>query len=83
MSTNKPGFEESIETLEQLVKQMESGQMSLEESLKAYEEGVSLIKSCQDELTKAKQKVQMLSKKTELNDLEINISNEPHDENSD
>ena len=83
MSTKKPGFEESIETLEQLVKQMESGQMSLEESLKAYEEGVSLIKSCQDELTKAKQKVQMLSKKTELNDLEINISNEPHDENSD
>ena len=82
MSIKKAGFEQSIETLEQLVKQMESGQMSLEESLKAYEEGVSLIKSCQDELAKAKQKVQMLSKKTELTDLDINISNDPSDPSS-
>lgn len=79
MSTKKPGFEQNIATLEQLVKQMESGKMSLEDSLKAYEDGVSLIKSCQNELEKAKQKVQILSKKTELSDLDINISNDPND----
>lgn len=79
MSTKKPGFEQNIATLEQLVKQMESGKMSLEDSLKAYEDGVSLIKNCQDELEKAKQKVKILSKKTELSDLDINISNDPND----
>lgn len=83
MSTKKPGFEQNIATLEQLVKQMESGKMSLEDSLKAYEDGVSLIKNCQDELEKAKQKVQILSKKTELSDLDINISNDPNDSSTD
>ena len=83
MNTKKPGFEQNIATLEHLVKQMESGQMTLEDSLKAYEDGVTLIKNCQNELEKAKQKIQILSKKTELSELDINISNDPNDSSTD
>ena len=39
--------------------------------------------NCQNELEKAKQKVQILSKKTELSDLDINISNDPNDSSTD
>lgn len=49
--------------LEHLVGQMEDGDFSLEESLKAFEEGIKLTRECQQELKKAEQKVQMLIQK--------------------
>lgn len=49
--------------LEHLVEQMEDGDFSLEESLKAFEEGIKLTRECQQELKKAEQKVQMLIQK--------------------
>ena len=53
-------FEQSLAELETLVQQMESGDMSLEESLKAFEQGIKLTRSCQKALTDAEQKVQKL-----------------------
>ena len=56
-------FEDSLSKLEHLVEQMEDGEFSLEESLKAFEEGIKLTRECQQALKKAEQKVQMLIQK--------------------
>jgi exodeoxyribonuclease VII small subunit len=54
-------FEKSLAELEALVERMEAGEMSLEESLKAFEQGVRLTQQCQLALTEAQQRVQMLT----------------------
>ena len=54
-------FEASLEALEQLVEQMERGEMSLEESLAAYERGVGLYRRCQGALEQAELRVRLLS----------------------
>lgn len=53
-------FEKNIEKLEKIVEKMEGGELSLEESLKFFEDGVKLSRQCNDELVKAEQKVQLL-----------------------
>ena len=53
-------FEESLEKLSRLVEKMESGDLSLEESLKVFEEGIKLSKDCQNALSEAEKKVQAL-----------------------
>ena len=53
-------FEHSLAELENLVQKMESGDMSLEQSLKAFEQGVKLTRDCQKTLAEAEQKVQLL-----------------------
>ena len=53
-------FEEALEKLSELVEQMESGDLSLEESLKIFEEGIKLSKDCQNALSDAEKKVQAL-----------------------
>ena len=53
-------FEKALENLEQLVTAMEDGELSLEESLKAFEKGIKLTRECQSALQKAEQKVQTL-----------------------
>tara|TARA_B100001093_G_C26174005_1_gene736972 strand:+ start:14 stop:250 length:237 start_codon:yes stop_codon:yes gene_type:complete len=54
-------FEEALEKLSALVEKMESGDLSLEESLKIFEEGIKLSKDCQNALADAEKKVQALS----------------------
>jgi len=54
-------FEASLEALETLVEQMERGEMSLEESLAAYERGVGLYRHCQAALEQAELRVKLLS----------------------
>lgn len=54
-------FEQSLDALEQLVEQMERGDMSLEESLAAYERGVGLYRRCQTALEQAELRVRLLS----------------------
>lgn len=54
-------FEASLEALEQLVEQMERGDMGLEESLAAYERGVGLYRRCQGALEQAELRVRLLS----------------------
>lgn len=58
-------FEEAISSLETLVKNMESGQLSLEASLKTFEEGIALSRHCQTALSEAKLKVDTLLHKTD------------------
>ena len=53
-------FEESLEKLEKLVEKMEQGDLTLENSLKTFEEGIRLTRECQQELSKAEQKVKLL-----------------------
>jgi exodeoxyribonuclease VII small subunit len=60
-STKKPvDFEQALTELEALVATMEKGELSLEESLKAFETGVKLTRECQQSLRDAEQKVQLL-----------------------
>lgn len=56
----KFNFEESLTNLENLVEAMEAGELSLEESLKAFEQGIKLTRECQLALEQAEQKVQLL-----------------------
>lgn len=58
----KFNFEEALASLETLVQAMEEGELSLEESLKAFERGIKLTRECQAALEQAEQKVQMLVK---------------------
>ena len=60
----KPSFEETLQRLETIVEKMESGEATLEKILDWFEEGMELIKSCQDELEQAEQKVQELVEKS-------------------
>ncbi len=53
-------FEQSLQTLEQLVESMEGGDMTLEKSLEAFEQGIKLTKECQQALKEAEQKVEIL-----------------------
>ena len=54
-------FEQALESLEELVSAMEEGELSLEDSLKAFEEGIKLTRDCQTALKNAEQKVKMLT----------------------
>jgi len=56
-------FEQSLTDLESLVSKMETGDLSLDESLGAFEEGVKLTRECQKMLDEAEQKVQILTEK--------------------
>ena len=53
-------FEEALDQLEELVEDMENGDLTLEESLKAFEQGIKLTRECQHALSTAEQKVKML-----------------------
>lgn len=55
-----PDFEKSLAELETLVEKLESGQLSLDESLQQFKRGVELTRHCQDVLDKARQTVEQL-----------------------
>lgn len=55
-------FEKKLSRLEEIVGKMESGDLSLEESLKLFEEGVKHSRECHEQLTKAEEKVKLLLK---------------------
>ncbi|MCP0913077.1 MULTISPECIES: exodeoxyribonuclease VII small subunit [Legionella] len=54
-------FEKTITELEDIVSQLEKGELSLEDSLKQFEKGITLARKCQEILTQAEQKIEMLS----------------------
>jgi exodeoxyribonuclease VII small subunit len=63
MEDNKeklPDFEKSLQELESLVEQLESGELSLDDSLKQFRRGVELTRHCQGVLEKAQQTVEKL-----------------------
>ncbi|MDP7035203.1 MAG: exodeoxyribonuclease VII small subunit [Planctomycetota bacterium] len=57
---SKPSFEVSFDRLEEIVKVLESGQGTLDESITLYEEGMACLKCCHDLLKKAEKKIQLL-----------------------
>ena len=61
----KDKFEESLARLEDIVRKMEAGDMTLEESLKAFEEGIKLARLCSRKLDEAERRVEILLKQEE------------------
>jgi len=59
--TKKFDFNKGLLALEDIVKTMESGDLSLEDSLKYFEQGVQLTRQCQTALSAAEQKIALLS----------------------
>ena len=62
MTKNNQSFEQSMERLDAIVKQLEKGEAPLNESLALFEEGTALIATCGKMLDSAEQKVVMLKK---------------------
>jgi exodeoxyribonuclease VII small subunit len=64
-------FESALRDLEALVGTLESGELPLEESLKAFEKGIALTRRCQSALQAAELKVKELTENDELVDLDL------------
>lgn len=58
--TDQPDFESQMAQLESLVGRLESGELSLDEAMQTFEQGIQLTRQCQQALDKAEQKVQVL-----------------------
>lgn len=58
-------FEVAMEELENVVEHLESGELSLEDSLAAFEKGVGLVKLCNQKLTEVEKKIEVLVKDKE------------------
>jgi exodeoxyribonuclease VII small subunit len=58
-------FESALEELERVVEQLESGELSLEDSLSAFEKGVGLVRFCNQKLNDVEKKIEMLVKDKE------------------
>ncbi len=69
--TPEINFENALAELEKLVESMEAGDLSLDESLKAFERGVALTRQCQAALAAAELKVQTLTEDGTLEDLDL------------
>ena len=62
MAEKKQTFEYSLGELERIVRKLEDGEMSLEESLKLFEDGVKLSRECQERLDQAERRIEVLLK---------------------
>jgi exodeoxyribonuclease VII small subunit len=61
MSNSKPkNFETSLEELERIVRDLEQGELTLEKSLELFEQGVKLSRECQERLTQAERRIEIL-----------------------
>jgi len=70
----KRTFENALNKLEQITQEMEDGDLSLEKSLKKFDEGIGLVEYCNKTLTEAKAKVELLL------DKQSGITSTPFDE---
>ena len=68
MTKENINIEKLLKELESIVAKMEDDSLNLEDSLKSYEKGITLVKSAQEPLKKIEQRVQILSQKNELED---------------
>jgi exodeoxyribonuclease VII small subunit len=59
---NKQTFEQSLKRLEEIVEQLEQGDVPLDDALKMYEEGIELSKACVEKLTQAELHLKKLAK---------------------
>ncbi len=68
-------FEVLLKHLEEAVEKLEEGELSLDDSLKVFEEGMKLVKVCQARLEDAQKKIEVFTKDKKIKDLELD-SNE-------
>ena len=61
--TESPDFEAALKTLETLVERMERGELTLEQSLACFEQGIRLTRECQKALAEAEQRVEILMRR--------------------
>ena len=60
MNEKQQTFESSLASLEKIVRRLEQGDLSLEESLKLFEDGVKLSRECQERLNQAERRIEIL-----------------------
>lgn len=77
MSQKEQTFEEKIARLEQIVRSMERGDVALEESLKLFQEGTELVKSCGKLLDDAEMQVKKISTAADGSPVEEDFTDEP------
>ena len=63
-------FETSLKKLEKIIEKLEDGEISLEDSVKSFEEGIGLVKECQKQLSQAELKVKKLLDNGDIVDLD-------------
>lgn len=63
-------FEDKLKTLEEIVQKMGSGEMKLDEMIKAYEEGQKLVADCSEELEAIRLRIEKVTKSGEVEELE-------------
>ena len=61
MEKTNETFELSMKRLEEIVRKLEGGELTLDESLKAYEEGIALVRACSKKLDEAEKKMRLLN----------------------
>lgn len=76
----KKSFEESLERIEEITRELEEGDIGLEASLKRFEEGIKLIDFCNQRLDEAQKKIQILTRK---GDQLVRTPQDPDDEDPD
>ncbi|TNF99630.1 MAG: exodeoxyribonuclease VII small subunit [Gammaproteobacteria bacterium] len=74
-TSSTPDFEKSLKELEDLVEAMESGKLTLEESMEHFERGIRLTRICQQSLAQAEQKVKVLMEQSGTDKL-VDFKNE-------
>lgn len=77
MNPQNKTFEESMARLEQIVRAMERGDVALEESLKLFQEGTELVRSCQKLLDDAQLQVKKIMTAPDGNPVEEDFQDEP------
>ena len=78
MTVKEISFEEALMKLEDQVKKLESGNMSLDESIYSFEEAVNLVKLCNEKLENAERRVRLLTEKADgtITDVPFETDNE-------
>ena len=77
MAAKAKRFEEEVKDLEAIVNQIDSGELTLEESISAFERGVALVKSLNQKLDEVERKVELLTRNAEGRLQTSSLDNEP------
>ncbi len=76
--SKQPGFEEALARLETIVKSLEDGDLQLEESLRLFEEGISLTRMCAAKLEEGQRRIEVLTR-GDQGDLKLQPFEAPED----
>ena len=81
-TSSQDNFEKQLDELEQIISRMEQGDLSLEKSIKEFEQGIKLANDCQKTLTEAELKVKILLSEndSELSDFDVPSDNQDSDD---